>query len=237
MIQEENIQLRENLEAIHDRIRNAALRAGRNPDDILLVGVTKTVEPDLMRKAYDLGLRDFGENRVQEFIRKADIIDRECRWHIIGRLQTNKVKYLDHRVSLIHSLDREGLAKALQARGEKIGKVWDVLVQVNVSGEETKAGVSPEKLKDFVSAVSKLGNIHIKGLMTIAPYTENSEEVRWVFRELRKIAVDIERERIENMNMEFLSMGMSNDFEIAIEEGASIVRVGSAIFGERVYLP
>lgn len=144
MIQEENIQLRENLEAIHDRIRNAALRAGRNPDDILLVGVTKTVEPDLMRKAYDLGLRDFGENRVQEFIRKADIIDRECRWHIIGRLQTNKVKYLDHRVSLIHSLDREGLAKALQARGEKIGKVWDVLVQVNVSGKKPKPACHPK---------------------------------------------------------------------------------------------
>jgi pyridoxal phosphate enzyme (YggS family) len=230
----ENSQLKENLESVKGRIRDAAIRAGRSPDDVLLVGVTKTVRPDIMRNAYDLGLGDFGENRVQEFIRKADIINRECRWHFIGRLQTNKVKYLDHRVSLIHSLDREELARALQARGERIGKVWDVLVQVNVSGEDTKAGVPPKDLKDFVRAVAKLGNIQIKGLMTIPPYTEDPEEVRWVFRELRKLAVDMQRERIENINMEFLSMGMSNDFEVAIEEGASIVRVGSAIFGERV---
>jgi len=230
-------QLKENLEAIKERIRQAALRAGRNPEEITLLGVTKTVEPDVICQAYDLGLRDFGENRVQEFRRKADIIDKGCRWHIIGRLQTNKVKYLDHRVSLIHSLDRMELAETLQARGEKIGRIWDVLVQVNVSGEETKAGVSPEHLKDFVSQVAKLGNIHIKGLMTIAPYAENSEEVRWVFRELRKLAVDIKQESIDNINMEVLSMGMSNDFEVAIEEGATIVRIGSAIFGERVYLP
>jgi len=227
-------QLRKNIELVRSRIRDAALRAGRSPDDILLVGVTKTVEPEIMRAAFDLGLAEFGENRVQEFIRKADIIGRECRWHFIGRLQTNKVKYLDHRVSLIHSLDREELAVALQARGEKIGKVWDVLVQVNVSGEDTKAGVSPKDLKDFVRTVAKLGNIHIRGLMTIAPYAENPEDVRWVFRELSKLAVDMQRERIENMNMDFLSMGMSNDFEVAIEEGASIVRIGSAIFGERV---
>lgn len=237
MTQDVNAQLKENLEAIRSRIRQAALRAGRNPDDILLLGVTKTVEPEIIQKSYDLGLRDFGENRVQEFIRKADIINRECRWHIIGRLQTNKVKYLDHRVSLIHSLDRLELAEALQARGEKIGRVWDVLVQVNVSGEETKAGLAPENLKDFVSTVAKLGNIHIKGLMTMAPYVANPEEVRWVFRELRKIAVDIQGESIDNMNMEILSMGMSNDFEVAVEEGASIVRIGSAIFGERIHLP
>lgn len=229
----DNAQLKENLESVKSRIRDAALRSGRNPDDILLVGVTKTVEPDIMMQAYDLGLAEFGENRVQEFIRKADIINRECHWHIIGRLQTNKVKYLDNRVSLIHSLDRMELALAFQARGEKTGRVWDVLVQVNVSGEETKAGVSPKDLKDFVSAVVKLGNIHVKGLMTIAPYTEDPEEVRWVFRELSKLAVDMQREKKENMSMEFLSMGMSNDFEIAIEEGANIVRIGSAIFGER----
>lgn len=235
MNEDKCVQLKENLENVRNRIRQAALRAGRNPDEILLLGVTKTVEPDVMLQAYDLGIRDFGENRVQEFVRKADIINKECRWHIIGRLQTNKVKYLDHRVHLIHSLDRMELAEVLQARGEKIGKVWDVLVQVNVSGEETKAGVSPDQLKDFVKNVAELGNIHIKGLMTIAPYVEHSEEVRWVFRELRNLAVDIQRESIDNIDMEFLSMGMSNDFEVAIEEGASIVRIGSAIFGERVY--
>jgi len=234
MTEEERIRLRENLESVRKRIRDAAARSGRNPDDILLLGVTKTVNPEVMREAYDLGLREFGENRVQEFLSKADIIGRECRWHIIGRLQTNKVKYLDHRVSLIHSLDRESLAEALQKRGEKIGKVWDALVEVNVAGEESKAGVSPENLKDFVRIISKLGNIRIKGLMTMAPYAKNPEEVRWVFRELHKLAVDIERERIENISMEHLSMGMSNDFEVAVEEGATIVRVGSAIFGQRI---
>jgi pyridoxal phosphate enzyme, YggS family len=234
MTEEEKIRLKENIESVKTRIRNAALRAGRNPDDILLLGVTKTVKPEVIREAYDLGLREFGENRVQEFLGKADIIGRECRWHIIGRLQTNKVKYLDDRITLIHSLDREALAEALQKRGEKIGKVWDVLVEVNVSGEESKTGVSPENLMDFVKNMAKLGNIRIKGLMTIAPYTEDPEQVRWVFRELRKLAVDIERERIENISMEHLSMGMSNDFEIAVEEGATIVRIGSAIFGKRV---
>jgi len=230
-------ELKTNIERVKRNIAEAAARAGRNPDEILLLGVTKTVEPEIMQKSYDYGITHFGENRVQEYIRKSDIIKRDCSWHIIGRLQTNKVKYLDHRVSLIHSLDRMELAETLQARGEKIGRIWDVLVQVNVSGEETKAGVSPEHLKDFVSQVAKLGNIHIKGLMTIAPYAENSEEVRWVFRELRKLAVDIKQESIDNVNMEVLSMGMSNDFEVAIEEGATIVRIGSAIFGERVYLP
>ena len=229
--------LQDNIDRVKRRIRDAAVRSGRNPSDITLLGVTKMVEPDVMRNAYDLGLYNFGENRVQEFIRKADIINRECEWHIIGRLQTNKIKYLDHRIKLIHSLDRIELAQALQDRGLKLGRTWDVLVETNISGEETKAGLGPKTVIDFVSEVAKLGNICIKGLMTIAPYTPNPEDVRWVFRDLRKLAVDIQRERIQNINMEYLSMGMSNDFEVAVEEGANIVRIGSAIFGERNHLP
>ncbi len=228
-------KMQQSVEDIRNKIKSAALKAGRDPKDIKLLGVTKNVDVDAMRAAYDLGIYDFGENRVQEYLRKSDIIDRECKWHIIGRLQTNKVKYLDERVSLIHSLDRMELAEALEKRGEKIGYIFPVLVQVNVSGETTKAGIEPEELKKFIFTLSKMGNIHVKGLMTVAPYTENPEDVRDVFRKLKKLSVDIIRERVENISMEELSMGMSGDFTVAIEEGSTIIRIGTAIFGERTY--
>lgn len=237
MIAAEPEGLDKNIAEVRRRISMAAVRAGRNPDDILLLGVTKTVEPDIMRLAFDKGVEDFGENRVQEYIRKSDILDRGCKWHIIGRLQTNKVKYLDSRIKLIHSLDRMELAEMLQARGSKQGIHWNVLVEVNVAHEHSKAGIDPKNLEGFVTAVSKMGNIHIKGLMTIAPAAANPEDVRWVFRDLKKLAVDMERERLENISMGTLSMGMSHDFEVAVEEGSTIVRVGSALFGERVYMP
>ena len=163
------------------------------------------------------------------------ILLRDCFWHIIGRLQTNKVKYLDQRISLIHSLDRISLAEALQARGQKIDYVFPVLVQVNVSGESTKAGIESENLKDFLLSLSKMGNISVKGLMTIAPYTEEPEDVRHIFKKLKKLSVDMARERVENISMEVLSMGMSGDYTIAVEEGSTIVRIGSALYGERVY--
>lgn len=228
-------ELKLNIERVKRNIAEAAGRAGRDPGEILLLGVTKTVEPDIVQKSYDYGITHFGENRVQEYVRKSDIIKRDCSWHIIGRLQTNKVKYLDGRIYLIHSLDRLSLAEALQARGEKTGCVFRVLVQVNVSGESTKAGVDPENLIDFLLTLSKMGNINVKGLMTIAPYTDEPEEVRHIFRKLKKLSVDIAGERIENISMEELSMGMSGDYAIAVEEGATIVRIGSAIYGERIY--
>lgn len=223
------------ISSIKNSIQTSALKVGRNPYDILLLGVTKTVDIDLMQKAYDCGIKDFGENRVQEFLRKSDILQRNCNWHIIGRLQTNKIKFLDRRITLIHSMDRLELAQALQTRGEKINYVFPVLVQVNVAGEITKTGVDPEGLKDFLFVLSKMGNIKVKGLMTIAPNTENPEDVRHVFKALRKLSVDMVRERVENVSMEELSMGMSGDFAVAVEEGATIVRIGSALFGERVY--
>ncbi len=228
-------RIKQSLDVIRSNIEAAALRAGRDPKDVKLLGVTKNVDIDAMRAAFDLGICNFGENRVQEFLRKSDILDRECRWHLIGRLQTNKVKYLDERVSLIHSLDRPELAEALQKRGEQINYRFPVLVQVNVSGEESKAGVEPEKLKYFILALSKMGNIQVKGLMTIAPYTDNPENVREVFKKLKNLSVDIIRERVENISMEELSMGMSGDYTVAIEEGSTIVRIGTAIFGERIY--
>lgn len=228
-------RIKQSLDVIRSNIEAAALRAGRDPKDVKLLGVTKNVDIDAMRAAFDLGICNFGENRVQEFLRKSDILDRECRWHLIGRLQTNKVKYLDERVSLIHSLDRPELAEALQKRGEQINYRFPVLVQVNVSGEESKAGVEPEKLKNFILALSKMGNIQVKGLMTIAPYTDNPENVREVFKKLKNLSVDIIRERVENISMEELSMGMSGDYTVAIEEGSTIVRIGTAIFRERIY--
>lgn len=228
-------KMREAILEVREKIEAAAVRSGRDPNEILLLGVTKTVDIDAMQAAFDLGIKDFGENRVQEFVKKSDILNRECRWHIIGRLQTNKVKYLDSRITLIHSLDRIELAEALDKRGKKINYVFPVLVQVNVSGENTKAGISPENLKDFLLRLSKMGNIKVRGLMTIAPYTEDPEAVRYVFRNLKKLSVDIDRERVDNISMEELSMGMSGDYEVAVEEGATIVRIGSAIFGERNY--
>ncbi len=220
---------------VKQNIRDAALKSGRNPDDILLLGVTKTVDVEIMQKIYDLGISHFGENRVQEYLKKSDIIKRECHWHIIGRLQTNKVKYLDQRITLIHSLDRIDLAEAIQMRGQRLDNTFSVLVQVNVSGEGTKAGIYPDDLRNFILKISKMGNISVKGLMTIAPYTEEPQEVRYIFKEIKKLAVDIEREKVENVSMKELSMGMSGDYKIAIEEGATIVRIGSALFGERVY--
>lgn len=228
-------RLRESYELIKQEIRERAIKVGRNPEDILLLGVTKTVDVPMMQAAYDIGITHFGENRVQEYLRKADILNKDCCWHIIGRLQTNKVKYLDQRIQLIHSLDRLELAEALDRRGKNINYRFPVLVQVNVAGESTKAGISPENLKNFLISLSKLGNIHVKGLMTIAPYAEDPEDVRYVFRELRKLSVDMCRERVENINMDELSMGMSNDYPVAVEEGATIVRIGSSLFGERVY--
>lgn len=227
--------LNDALSIIRNNVKATAEKAGRKYEDILILGVSKTVDVDLMQEAYDLGITHFGENRVQEFLRKSDTLNRSCYWHIIGRLQTNKVKYLDSRIALIHSLDRLELAKALCERGERINHVFKVLVQVNIAREATKTGIEPDKLKSFLLELRSMGNIQVKGLMTIAPNTSNPEDVRSVFRDLRKLSVDIARERVDNIIMEELSMGMSNDYTVAVEEGATIVRVGSALFGERVY--
>ncbi|MGI6086191.1 MAG: YggS family pyridoxal phosphate-dependent enzyme [Acetivibrionales bacterium] len=235
MISDRDDRLINALRHVRQSIYEAAQKSGRKPEDVLLLGVTKTVDIDIMQKAYDLGVLNFGENRVQEYMRKADNINRNCYWHIIGRLQTNKVKYLDQRITLIHSLDRIELAQAIQMRGEKLDHTFPVLVQVNVSGESTKAGIHPDELRSFLLAISKMGNIKVKGLMTMAPYTEEPEEVRHIFKKIKQLSVDIDREKVENINMDELSMGMSGDYEIAIEEGSTIVRIGSALFGERDY--
>ena len=225
--------IRENIGNITEKIRLAAERSGRNPQDITIIAVTKTIEPERIKTAIDTGLYDLGENRVQELCEKYDNIDRACRWHLIGHLQTNKVKYIIDKIHMIHSVDRLELAQEIQKRAERAGRVINVLVQVNVAKEETKFGIHEEQVIELVKNLSYLGNIKVKGLMTIAPFTETSEEVRHIFRGLRKLLIDIRGENIDNIDMDFLSMGMSNDFEVAVEEGSNMVRIGTAIFGHR----
>lgn len=228
--------IRENLEQIMSKIEKAALKSGRKADDIQIVAVTKTVEPEKISAILDEGIiTELGENRVQELIEKYDIIDKKCNWHHIGHLQTNKVKYIVDKVKLIHSVDRLSLALEIQKRAEKINRIVDVLMQVNVSKEESKFGVYEESLFELLEKVSRLKNIRVRGLMTMAPYDENPDNVRYVFAKLRDLSIDIQRKTLDNVSMEFLSMGMSNDFEVAIEEGSNMVRIGSALFGERVY--
>ncbi|NLK87184.1 MAG: YggS family pyridoxal phosphate-dependent enzyme [Clostridiaceae bacterium] len=225
--------IKSNLEAVVHRVNAAAARAGRDPSDIKLIGVTKTIDTARIKAAYDCGISDFGENRVQELCKKADILDINCNWHLIGHLQTNKVKYIIDRVSLIHSLDSHDLAVEINRRAESAGRIADVLVQVNVAGEDSKFGIRPEETLGFIKDVSRMGNIRVKGLMTIAPLAVDPEDVRWVFAGLGKLRIDISRENIDNVDMTCLSMGMSNDFEVAIEEGSNMVRIGTALFGKR----
>ncbi len=225
--------IHENCEKIKDRIRTAAQRSGKNPEEIRVVAVSKTVDAARITKALECGITDLGENRVQELCEKFDSISMKCKWHLIGHLQTNKVKYILEKVAIIHSLDRLELAKEIQKRAEKTGRIVEALVQVNIAAEDSKFGISPENALGLIKELSIMGNIKVKGLMTMAPLVENPEDVRWVFAGLRKLLIDIGKENIDNIDMEYLSMGMSNDFEIAIEEGSNIVRIGTAIFGIR----
>lgn len=227
------LYIRDNIEIVRERVAAAAIRSGRKPEDVTIIAVTKTVGTDRIAQAIESGLTELGENRVQELCDKYDSIDKKCNWHLIGHLQTNKVKYIIDKVSLIHSLDRLELAREIQSRAQKLGRIAEVLVQVNIAEEESKFGMRKEQVLDFVKAVSVFPNIRIKGLMTIAPLAENPEDVRWVFREAKKLLIDIKAENIDNIGMDYLSMGMSGDFETAIEEGSNVVRVGTAIFGKR----
>lgn len=225
--------IRHNCGKISERIAAAAIRAGRSPEDVKLIAVSKTVGAAAVKKALECGITDLGENRVQELCDKADIIDVKCNWHLIGHLQTNKVKYIVDRISMIHSLDSLELAAEIQKRAEKAARQIDVLVQVNIAAEDSKFGISPEDAAGFIRILANMGNIRVKGLMTIAPLAENPEDVRWVFASLRKLLIDISKENIDNIDMDYLSMGMTNDFEVAIEEGSNMVRIGTAIFGKR----
>lgn len=224
-----------NLQLIKDKIRKSAIKANRNPEEIEIIAVTKTVEVDKMKEAIDADLLNVGENRVQELTRKYEILNDRVKWHLIGHLQKNKVKYIVDKVELIHSLDSYELALEIDRRAGDSGRTIECLVQVNVSGEETKYGISPHEVTTFINKLEALKYVQVKGLMTIAPYTEEKEETRIYFRKLKNIFDHIATFNLKNTSMVYLSMGMSNDYEVAIEEGANLVRIGSAIFGEREY--
>ena len=189
----------------------------------------------MIREAYDLGIRDFGENKVQELVDKYDMLPGDIRWHLIGHLQTNKVKYIVDKAYLIHSVDSVKLAKEISKEASKRSLTVNILIEVNVSGEESKFGVSPDKLLETTEEIAALPAINIKGLMTVAPYVVDSEQNRGIFAQMMKFTVDIMQKNIDNVSMDFISMGMSGDYEVAIEEGATYIRVGTSIFGERNY--
>ncbi len=226
--------IRQNIIDIKQEIAEICERANRNPDDILLLGVTKTVEPQRINEAIAEGITDIGENRVQEILNKYESVD-PVHWHLIGHLQTNKVKYIVDKVKMIHSLDSIRLAEEINKRAKQHQVLMDVLVQINVAKEDTKFGLYVDELDDFIKKVQEFENINIKGLMTIAPFEENPEKVRPYFRTLKSIFERIKAKKLERVDMQYLSMGMSNDFKIAIEEGANIIRIGTAIFGKRNY--
>ena len=228
--------IRDNIETIRLNIKNAKETVGRTSGDVTLIAVTKTVDVDKVLEAIECGVTDVGENKPQELARKYEIIGDKVRWHLIGSLQTNKVKYIIDKVHMIHSLDRVGLCEEIQKRAEKIDRVIDCLVQVNISKEDSKHGLEEEDVIDFIKDVSsKYNNINIKGLMTMAPFTDDEDKIRTVFKKLNNLSLKIENLNIPKVSMNYLSMGMSNDYKIAIEEGSTIVRVGTSIFGERNY--
>jgi pyridoxal phosphate enzyme, yggS family len=229
------MSITENLSMVENKIAAACKRAGRERDEVKLIAVSKTQPVEAIREAIEYGINSFGENRVQELREKTEIIKDNLDWHLIGHLQTNKVKFVVGKVSLIHSLENIRLAEALDKEAAKLGITVDVLAEINVAKEASKFGVNPEDAENFIREVSKFPNINIKGLMTVAPYTDISEENRKYFRQLKKIMVDLNSKNIHNVSMNVLSMGMTGDYEVAIEEGATLVRVGTGIFGSRNY--
>lgn len=227
--------IKENLQEVEQRIAAACDRAGRSRDEVLLVAVSKTKPVEMLRCAYDAGTRNFGENKPQEIKEKYPLMEKDIKWHMIGHLQRNKIKYIIDKVCMIHSVDSVRLAEAIDEEAAKHGIIMPVLVEVNVAREESKYGIMPEETEAFIRQISGLSHICVQGLMTIAPFTENAEDNRGYFRDLNKLYVDIKAKNIDNVNMCNLSMGMTGDYEVAIEEGATMVRVGTGIFGERFY--
>ena len=231
-----NDQIAHNLQEVTRKIEDAALKAGRNPGDVTLIAVSKTKPVSMLLEAYEQGCRDFGENKVQELVEKYQIMPKDIHWHMIGHLQRNKVKYIVDKVALIHSVDSLRLAEEISKEAVKKGLTVSVLIEVNIAGETSKFGTAAEETTELVRQAALLPGIRIKGLMTIAPFVENSEKNRQYFEILRQLAVDITKKNIDNVNMNVLSMGMTGDYMVAVEEGATMVRIGTGIFGERQYL-
>lgn len=227
--------IKDNLDYVQENIRQACRTAGRVEEEVTLIAVSKTKPVSMLMEAYGCGCRHFGENKVQELVSKYEAMPKDIHWHMIGHLQRNKVKYIIDKVSLIHSVDSMRLAEEISREASKKGIEVSVLIEVNAAGEESKFGVSVRDTLTLVKEIAVLPGIHIKGLMTIAPYVENSEENRPYFEIIKQLAVDISRKNIDNVSMNVLSMGMTGDYVTAVEEGSTLVRVGTGIFGERQY--
>ncbi|MDD6157038.1 MAG: YggS family pyridoxal phosphate-dependent enzyme [Lachnospiraceae bacterium] len=227
--------LQENLTEVEANIVAACERAGRSRDEVTLIAVSKTKPVPMLQEVYDMGIRNFGENKVQEMCDKIEVLPHDIKWHMIGHLQTNKVKYIVGKTALIHSVDSLKLAEEIQKQAVKKDVYVPILVEVNIAGEESKFGISKEETMELVRQISSLDHLQIKGLMTIAPFVENAEDNRLYFRGIRQLSVDIANQNIDNVSMDILSMGMTGDYAVAIEEGATMVRVGTGIFGARNY--
>ena len=228
--------LKDQLQEVEKRIQAACDRAGRKREEVTLIAVSKTKPVETLQEAYDLGVRIFGENKVQELTAKYEALPKDIHWHMIGHLQTNKVKYIIDKAELIHSVDSLKLAETIEKEAAKHDLIADILVEVNVAEEESKFGMKMEEVIPFVEKVSAFPHVRVRGLMTIAPFVEDPEENRSIFADLHKLYIDIKKKKVDNVNMSILSMGMTNDYEVAIEEGATMVRVGTGIFGARNYV-
>ncbi len=227
--------LKENLELVEKRIAEACARAGRAREDVTLIAVSKTKPASVLREAYDLGVRDFGENYVQELSDKMETLPKDIRWHMIGHLQRNKVRFIAGKTELIHAVDSYRLAEEINIQAKKRRTTVPILIEVNIAGEASKFGISAEDTILLAEEIAGLENVRIKGLMLIAPYVSDPEENRVHFQKMKQLSVDIADKNIDNVSMEILSMGMTGDYTVAIEEGATMVRVGTGIFGERNY--
>ena len=226
----------DNISRVLKNIKEACEKAGRNPDSVSLIAVSKTKPVEMLKEAYEAGMRDFGENKVQEILDKMPQLPPDIRWHMIGHLQRNKVKYIIDKVYLIHSVDSLRLAEEISKEALKHNITANILVEVNIAGEESKFGTSYDDAADLVLSIAKLPGICVKGLMTVAPFTECEEDNRKYFRALKQLSVDITKKNNDNINVgDILSMGMTGDYRTAVEEGAVYVRVGTGIFGERSY--
>ena len=225
--------VKENLEEVNRRISEACRRAGRNREDVTLIAVSKTKPVSMLEEAYETGIRDFGENKVQELCEKHEVLQSDIRWHMIGHLQRNKVRQVIDKTVLIHSVDSVRLAAQIEEEAARKGISTDILLEVNVAEEESKYGFRLAETEEAMREIAAFPHVHIRGLMTIAPFVDNPEENRGIFKKLFEFAVDIGGKNIDNVTMSVLSMGMTGDYEVAVEEGATMVRVGTGIFGVR----
>ena len=226
----------ENLEQVRKNIDEACRMAGRDPKEVTLIAVSKTKPVTMLKEAYDAGARCFGVNKVQEIMDKHPQLPEDIQWHMIGHLQRNKVKYIVDKVSMIHSVDSLRLAQTIEQEAAKHNVCVPVLLEVNVAQEESKFGLKMDEVLPLIETIADFPHIKVQGLMTIAPYVENAEDNRDFFRQLKKLSVDIEAKNINNVSMSVLSMGMTGDYQVAVQEGATMVRVGTGIFGERNYV-